>query len=150
MLVTRAERVVQRACPGLDLDAAHVAPADGGDLPSGDDDLADRAAVGQQTVQIGREKSGHAALPAADGNGAQELIERLLPLRAFGAEAAGQPHQLADGRVEDWHGLAHGLIELRVARAERNVAPQRAERLPLPIAELRDRSGTRALLFPHE
>ena len=114
-------------------------------------DLAHRASVRQQRIQILVQKGVEAHLRMSHIHRAQEFAQLLLrPLvLTQHAEAAAEPHQLSDRRVHDRHRLANAAVERRVRPAEWHIASQRRKGMPSPLAHLHRRGrAARLLLFP--
>ena len=114
----------------------------------GEHNLPQRAAAGEEVVQIPVQEGLHPPLAPAGVHllpeGVQLLLGLFLP--ADGAHPAAQPHQLPHGGLHHGHALPDGPVQLHRAAAQGGVPVQHAEGVPLPPAHLHH--GGRRLPVP--
>ena len=104
----------------------HIPPAHGPQSLLGHHQLPHGPAIGQQTVQIRRQKGVDPLLAPTAGDRPQKFPQPLL-LAAFDPEAAAEAHQLPDGRIHHRQGAAQLPVDPLLAAPQGDIAPKPSE-----------------------
>ena len=148
--VPHAKSKVQRGTPLFDLQSAHIAAQQGGDIaaPLPGHDLAHRSAAGEHGVQIAVQEGLDAPLPPSGIHRFQETVHPLLRLLvpAHHRQTTTQADDFDDGRVHHGDRLPDGPVQGNFPIFQRHVAVQYTEGMAVTLPQL-DPADRRLLFF---